>query len=145
MTELEQAMRRVFPISRQLAEPEVRRRALASARVGSVVQAVDPETHEVVRTGRVTAVDEPKTAECPGRWWCFDEHGRECHSWGEVKTGGLLMVRTWLAPEEAERLVRQGDSRPRPPFSWGLYEQHMEALVSAIGRGDLELPEEPWA
>lgn len=142
MTELEKTWRRVFPVARQLADEVVRRRALATLRAGDVVQAVDLETHEAVRTGRVVATG---MAEHPRRWWCFDEAGRECRSWGGAKAGGLLVIRPWLTPDEAERLVREGDATARPTFSWALYEQHMDAVAAAVGRGDLEMPEEPWA
>lgn len=149
MTVYEKTARTVFSVPRQLASTAVRVAALASLRPGDVVQAVDVETHEVRGTRRLTTVDNLPWA-C--RYvvtgepdWSFDAEGRQLDAWMEPRPGGLLLIRPWLSPGEADHLLWES-ARPiaRPLFSWALYGKHMETTYKAVMSGDEDMPEAPW-
>jgi hypothetical protein len=144
MTELEAMWRRAYPVVKQLASEDVRRKALATLRAGDFVQAVDTETGEATFTGRVVLPDAPLLITNGRRERWFSAAGVECDSEGQPRTGGRVLIRPWVTAAEAERLWLEDIRRPGVQFTWGLYEQHMEATWAAVVSGADEMPEAPW-
>lgn len=140
MSTLDDARKRVFSVARQLASAEVRRKALTMLRPGDVVRAMDSETGGGIGDRRLTGrnVFGLLIAEGPERPWFADADGRECESWGEPKPGGWMLVAPWASTP----VVRE-TPRERHPFSWALYERHMEATWKAVVSGE-PMPEAPW-
>jgi hypothetical protein len=150
MSTLEETQRKVLSVARQLASVDVRRRALATLTVGDVVRAVDPETGEAVGDRRITWVNVASAWPFPNRCaadsqdmqrrhWLADGDGRELHPWMEHKPGGWVLVRPWLTrPEVIEK------EPPHSPFSWVVYESHMEAMWKAVVAREVDMPAAPW-